>query len=326
MIAAFYERFGEAREVLRVEEVPAPLPGAGEVRVRVHVSGANPTDFKMRRGVARGGVFARTIPHSDGAGIIDRVGAGVPESRLGERVWLWNAQWRRPFGTAAQYVALPGAQAVPLPENAGFEVGACLGIPALTAWRAAFFDGAPRGETLLVHGGAGAVGHYAVQFAARSGARVIATAGSPEKAEAASAAGAEAVIDHRREDLAAAIAALTGGAGVDRILEVNLGANAASYAACLKPGGTAIVYGSDDWTAPLPMSAWLAHGIELKLFIIYNLSEPLRRRALAELDDLLRREALQHRIGARFPLAEIALAHEAMETRAVSGNVVVDIP
>jgi NADPH2:quinone reductase len=187
MKAAWYERNGPAREVLQVGEMPDPEPGPGEVRVQVHASGLNPSDWKTRAGSSRRMAFPRVIPHSDGAGVIDRVGAGVPARRVGERVWLWNAQWKRPYGTAAEFVVLPASQAVPLPSNVGFEVGACLGIPALTAHRAVTCDGPIAGQSVLVSGGAGAVGRYAIQFAKLLGAgQVMATVSSPEKAEIAS--------------------------------------------------------------------------------------------------------------------------------------------
>ena len=184
MRAAWYERNGPAREVLSVGEMPAPEPGPGEVRVRVHASGVNPSDWKSRAGTARPMAFPRVIPHSDGAGVIDRAGPGIPTRRVGERVWIWNAQWKRPFGTAAEFVILPAAMAVRLPEGIGFEEGACLGIPALTAHRAVTSDGPVAGQTVLVSGGAGAVARYAIQIAKLLGAgQVIATVSSAAKAD-----------------------------------------------------------------------------------------------------------------------------------------------
>src|SRR5918997_2535254 len=182
MQAVWYERNGPAREVLQFGEMPDPEPGPGEVRVRIHASGVNPSDWKTRSGL-RPMTFPRVIPHSEGAGVIDRVGVGVPASRVGDRVWTWNAQWKRPFGTAAEFVVLPAEQAVPLPEGPSFDEGACLGIPALTAHRAVTIDGSVEGQTVLVAGGAGAVGHYATQFARLLGAaQVLSTVSSPEKA------------------------------------------------------------------------------------------------------------------------------------------------
>jgi len=203
MRAAWYEGNGPAQEVLQVGDLETPEPGPGEVRVRVHASGVNPSDCKARGG-SRPMIAPRIIPHSDGAGVIDQVGPGVPHERVGERVWIWNGQWGRPFGTAAEYIVVPAEQAVFLPENTSFEAGACLGIPALTAHRAVTTDRPCTGEVVLVAGGAGAVGHYAIQCAKALGAaQVIATVSSPEKAEHASAAGADAIINYRQEDVAA---------------------------------------------------------------------------------------------------------------------------
>jgi len=216
MQAAFYESTGPAREVLHVGRIELPEPGPGEVRVRVACSGVNPSDVKTRAGLRNKTLpFPRIVPHSDGAGVIDAVGAGVPAGRVGERVWIWNAAWKRAWGTAAECVVLPAAQAVHLPDEAGFEAGACLGIPALTAYHAAAVDGGVAGKAVLVAGGAGAVGHYAVQCARLLGARqVIATVSSDAKARLARDAGADLAVDYRREDAAARIREATAGAGV----------------------------------------------------------------------------------------------------------------
>ncbi|HVI88223.1 MAG TPA: NADPH:quinone reductase [Dongiaceae bacterium] len=325
MRAAYYQENGPARAVLKIGQQPTPEPGPGEVRVRVKVSGVNPSDVKSRRGGGRTAGFPLTIPHSDGAGIIDAVGTGVDPARIGEWVWLWNGQWRRPFGTAAEFVALPAAQAVPLPAAVSFEVGACLGIPLLTAWRAVHWRPIRPGETMLVAGGAGSVGHYAVQLAKRAGYRVIASVSSAEKAAVARAAGAEAVVDYRSQDLAEAVREFTDGAGIDRVVEVNLSANAGRYAEYLRHEGLAVVYGSDDWTTQLPLGAWLVHGIELALFIVYELPPAIRAAAIAATTELLADPGFEHRIAARFPLERIAEAHEAVETGKLIGNVVVTL-
>jgi NADPH2:quinone reductase len=325
MRAAYYQENGPARSVLKIGEQPTPKPGPGEVLARVKVSGVNPSDVKSRRGGGRVSGFPLTIPHSDGAGIIDAVGTGVDPARIGERVWLWNGQWRRPFGTAAEFVSLPAAQAVPLPATVSFEVGACLGIPLLTAWRAVHWRPVRAGETMLVAGGAGSVGHYAVQLAKRAGYRVIASVSSAEKAAVARAAGAEATVDYRSQDIAEAVRSFTGGAGIDRVVEVNLSANAGRYAEYMRHEGLAVVYGSNDWTAPLPLGAWLVHGIELALFIVYELPAPVRAAAIAATTELLADPSFEHRIAARFPLDRIAEAHEAVEGGKLIGNVVVSL-
>jgi NADPH2:quinone reductase len=325
MRAAYYEENGPARSVLKIGERPTPEPGPGEVRVRIKVSGVNPSDVKSRRGSGRAPGFPLTIPHSDGAGIIDAVGTGVDPTRIGERVWLWNGQWRRPFGTAAEYASLPAGQAVPLPAAVSFEVGACLGIPLLTAWRAVHWRPAQPGETMLVAGGAGSVGHYAVQLAKRAGYRVIASVSSAEKAAIARAAGAESAVDYRTQDLAAAIRHFTGGAGIDRVVEVNLSANAGRYAEYLRHEGLVVVYGSDNWATQLPLGVWLVHGIELAFFIVYELPPSIRAEAIAATQALLVDPGFEHRIAARFPLDRIADAHEAVEGGKLIGNVVVTL-
>lgn len=320
MLAARYERTGPAREVLQLLELPRPEPGPDEVRVRVHASGVNPSDVKSRRAPQMR--HPAVTPHSDGAGVIDAVGEGVPDARVGERVWTFNAQWRRPFGTAAEYTVLPAALAVPLPEGVSFEVGACLGIPALTAWEAVHGEDASEGETVLVQGGAGAVGHLAVQLAAGAGKRVIASVSSADKAALALAAGASAVVDYRSEDVAARIAELTGSRGVDRVIEVNLSANAATYTRVLRPGGRVTVYGSDNWQAALPLNDYLVHGLALRFFIVYELNARQRAAGIAGVHQALA-DGLDVKIAARFGLADIVAAHEMVEAGRQVGNVVV---
>lgn len=325
MRAAVYERCGPAAEVLRCVEVPRPEPGPGEVRVRLYASGVNPSDVKSRRG-PRPMPYPRIIPHSDGAGEIDAVGSGTGR-RVGERVWIWNGQWQRPYGTAAQYICVPSIQAVALPDNVSFEVGACLGIPALTAWRAVHAGTPVAGQTLLVAGGAGAVGHYAIQMAKRAGAHVITSVSSPEKAAHARAAGADWTVDYHHEDLGERVAALTQDQGVDRVIEVNLVANARFYTRITRPGARVIVYGSDRWDGfELPLRDYLVHGLALEFFIVYELSQDERRAGLGYLDAALAAGMLEHTIGARFTLEHVVAAHEAVEHGQVIGNVVVTLP
>ncbi len=209
MRAAWYEKNGPAAEVLHLGEIETPKPGPGEVRVKLKTSGVNPSDVKTRAGTARKIAFPRVIPQSDGAGEIDMVGEGVAPSRVGERVWTWNAQWKRPFGTAAEYIVLPANQAVRLPDAISFEAGACFGIPALTAWHAIDLAGTGSGSTLLIAGGAGAVAHYAIQFAKARGATVITTVSSAAKAKLARDAGADHTIDYKTENVGERVMALT---------------------------------------------------------------------------------------------------------------------
>lgn len=326
MRAAFYSRTGKAGEVLHVGEQPSPIPRQGEVLVQISVSGANPSDVKARSGSGISPSQPLIIPHSDGAGTIIAVGDGVAVDRIGQRVWIWNARWERAFGTAAEFVALPADQAVPLPENVSFEVGACLGIPWLTAWSAVHYRPREAGEEwLLVAGGAGSVGAYAVQLAKRGGYRVIATVSSEEKASIVRDLGADAVVNYRTQDLAAEISSITENRGVDRVVEVDLAANARFYTEILKPQGLAVVYGSSDWSAPLPMQAWLRHGVTLGVFIVYTLPADVRQAAVAASAELLADPTFRHQIAATFPLERIAEAHEAIEGGRMIGNVLLSI-
>ena len=327
MRAAYYERTGPAREVLHVGELPDPEPGPGEVCVRLQWSGVNPSDVKTRGGYRSTTLpFPRIVPHSDGMGVIAAVGHGVPASRVGERVWTWNAAWGRPNGTAAEAVCLPQRQAVRLPDAVPGEAGACLGIPALTALHAVLTEGGVAGKTVLVAGGAGAVGHYAVQFASRLGAaRMIATVSSDAKAEHARRAGADATLNYRTEPVAERVRELTAGRGVDRVIEVDLAANATLNLDILRPGGECVVYGSGAHVMNLPFAPLIAKNIALRFFIVYNLDDADRARAEAVLQRMLERSELEHAIAERVPLARMAEAHEIVEQGRAIGNVVVDV-
>lgn len=324
MKAAWYERNGPAREVLTVGELETQEPRPGEVLVRLATSGVNPSDVKSRRG--RPLIAPRIIPHSDGAGVIAALGPGVAGRRVGERVWLWNAQWKRPFGTAAEFCTLPHEQAVQLPENTDFAAGACLGIPALTALHAVRLHGDLAGRTLLVTGAGSAVGHYAVQIAKMRGARVIGTA-SAAKAEHARDAGADFVIDYQRKDVAQVVRELTGGVGVSGIIDMDFSTTAGLVGdGIVAPYGTIVCYGSNVAGAtPLSFAAMLWGSLTLKVFVVYELRPAERREAVAELTGLLAAGRLRHSIGARFPLSDIAAAHEAVEGGKVIGNVVIDL-
>jgi NADPH2:quinone reductase len=328
MRAAFYERTGPAREVLQLSDVATPEPGPGEVRVRLSTSGVNPSDVKSRAGLrSKELAFPRIVPHSDGAGTIDRVGDGVPAARVGERVWVWNAAWKRAFGTAAQYVVLPAPQAVTLPAAVPFDVGACLGIPALTALHAVRMDGGVEGKSVLVTGGAGAVGHYAVQMAKLCGAsRVLASVSSDEKAMAALQVGADAVIDYRSEDVASRVRGLTGGQGVDRVIEVDFAANVNASLAVVRPEGDIVVYGSSRPEIAVPFFPAIVNNVRLRFFIVYNLAPADRAAAVELLTGWLRSGSLQHAVAVRLPLDSIAEAHEWVEAGRAVGNVVLQIP
>jgi NADPH2:quinone reductase len=328
MQAAFYETTGAAREVLRLDELPDPEPGPGELRVRLRWSGVNPSDVKSRLGLrSKVLAFPRIVPHSDGMGVVDALGAGVDAARIGERVWVWNAAWGRADGTAAQYVVLPAAQAVPLPGNVADEAGACLGIPALTALHAVLTGGGVAGRSVLVAGGAGAVGHYAVQFARLLGARrVLTTVSSVHKAQIAREAGADAAVDYRAPDAAAQLRAANGGHGVDRIIELDIAANAALDLDVVQPGGDLVVYGSGAPMFELTFFPLILKNVSLRFFIVYNLAPADRARATQTLTGLLERGALQHLVAERLPLAQIAQAHELVEQGRAVGNVVLAVP
>lgn len=328
MKAAFYTRTGAARDVLQWGDLPEPESGPGEVKVRLHWSGVNPSDVKSRADLrGRGMPFPRVTPHSDGSGVIEAVGAGVPAARLGRRVWVWNAAWGRPDGTAAECIVLPSAQVVDLPEGVPMEAGACFGIPALTALHAVRGYGGVAGQRVLVAGGAGAVGHYAVQFARLLGARqVIASVSSAAKAQVALEAGAHAVVDYRQESLATRVAELTGGEGLDRVIEVDVAANGALDAEMLKPGGCAVVYGSGKPGFELPFFPQIAKNLSWHFFIVYALSPADRAAAEATLRGLLEEGRLQHLIARRVDLHDLAAAHEAVESGELVGNLVVRLP
>jgi len=263
MRAAYYETNGPARDVLRLADVETPQPGPGEVRVRLLTSGINPSDVKSRAGLTRKIAFPRVIPHSDGAGEIDVVGEGVSPARVGERVWIWNGQWRRAFGTAAEWIVLPSEQAVGLPATVTMEAGACLGIPAYTGYQAVLRAGVKEGSTVLVAAGAGAVGHYAIQFAKKRKATVITTVSSPAKAEIARQAGADHVIDYKREDVGERVMALAARRGVDAVIEMDLAANARLLPSVLAPNGVVAIYGSGAAETSIPFQFLLQNSITL---------------------------------------------------------------
>src|SRR2546423_4763997 len=326
MLAAWYERNGPAREVLQVGELPDPQPAQGEVRVRIGCSGLNPSDVKRREGFGGQKVEGGRIgPNSDGAGVVDAVGEGVSKSWIEKRVWVWTAQWQRPDGTCAELCCLPESLVRRLPKRIDFAAGACFGIPAMTAHQAVFAAGAVRGETILVTGGAGAVGHYAIQMAKWAGAKVIATVSSEAKGALAREAGADHLINYREEDVAQRILELTKG-GVDHVVEVDFGANLATNIAVLKPNGSIATYASSAVPEPkLPFYTMMRRGIAVHTVFVYIMRPARRARALADLDAMLIAGELRHNIGARFALNDVVAAHEAQESGRSIGNIVIDI-
>jgi NADPH2:quinone reductase len=326
MQAAWYERNGAAAEVLVLGELPTPTPAAGEVRVRLHASGVNPSDVKSRMARPLGG--PRILPHSDGAGVIDAVGEGVSASRIGERVWTWNAQWQRPDGTSAQYVVLPSAQAVLMPDSLSFHAGACMGIPGLTALQAMRLAGKVRGQHILVTGASSAVGHYITQMLSQAGATVIGTVGNPAKAAHAKAAGAAHCLFYKTEDVVARVKDITNGQGVDAVIDMDFSTTAGWLAQGLvKHHGQVICYGSNPPPdISISFRPLLFASIGLKFFLVYDLTPADRQACLAQLSEMLSQGVLQHCIGAVFPLKDILQAHETVEAGQTIGNVVLDIP
>ena len=326
MRAFWYEKAGDAADVLELGETPDSEPGAGEVRVRVAVSAVNPTDAKRRQLGRELHQFPRIIPNHAGAGVIDRVGPGVPESRIGERVWVFGAQAGRPFGTAAEYVLLPSRQAIRLPEGTGFDAGACLGVPAVTAHHAVFVDGPVTGTTVLVTGAAGRCGRYAVQFARWAGATVIATVGSAEKAAHVKALGADHVLDYTTDDMVAEIKSLTDGAGVDRVAETEFGANLGISAQIVKPGGVIVTYGSDRQPEPvMPFYALMYGNIVMRPFTIYGMGADAQDLAFADITTCLAGGVLRHLVGRRFAFENMVAAHQSLENGSVFGSPLVDV-
>ena len=323
MIAAVYRETG-ASGVLSVEEVSTPSPGPGEVRVRVVVAGVNPTDWKSRAGTTGEVAFEFQVPGQDGAGVIDAVGDGVDASRVGERVWVYFAAWRRQWGTAAQFCVVPSEQAVPLPPGASFELGASLGIPALTAYHCLRADGPVVGADVLVAGGAGAVGHAAIELAVWSGARVVSTVSGPEKGVLADVAGASVVVNYRDDDAADQIRAAAPD-GVSRIVELALGPNLALDLAVIAPHGVIATYAADAATAGVPVRALMTPNLTLRFVLVYTIGRAALRSAVDGVCEALAVGALTTLPVHRFPLSDTAGAHDAVESGAV-GKVVIEMP
>jgi NADPH2:quinone reductase len=309
--AALYDRYGPAAEVLRVQEVERPEPGPGEVRVKVAVSAVNPTDYKSRGGSTPRPIDGFQIPHHDGAGVIDATGEGVDPARVGQRVWLWFAAFGRRWGTAAEWTVVPERQAVALPEGVSMELGASLGVPAMTAHRCLFADGPVTGKTVLVAGGAGAVGHFAIQLARRAGARVIATVSGPQKAELARQAGADQVVNYRDADAADQIKAVA--QRVDRVVEVALGANLALDLALAGPGTVIVTYAAQASDPVLPVRACMTANVVLRFILLYGVPAAALDHAVADISAALAEGVLTELPEHRFPLSEIVAAHEAAE-------------
>ena len=322
MLAAYYEQRGNS-DVLTVGEIPTPGPGVGEVRVRLQVAAVNPTDWKSRAHVAPMD-FALQVPGQDGAGVIEAVGPGVDIGRIGERVWVYHAAFGRQYGTAAQFTVVPARQAVPIPDGIDIDQAAALGIPYLTAYGCLFADGPIDGQTVLVHGGAGAVGHAAVQLARRGGAHVIATVSSAAKGEIAAEAGAHVVVDYTAEGAVDAIKSAAR-AGVDRIVEVDLTRNLDLDMAVMVPGGVIVTYAADAADPTMPVRTLMTRNATLRFVLVYGFPPALLAAGIAEVTAALEAGDLRPLPVVRFPLADIAAAHDAVQSR-TPAKVLVDLP
>lgn len=327
MKAVWFNQCGDAAKVLQYGDMEIPEPGPGEVLVRLQASGVNPSDVKKRAGLQPAGFKdGFVIPHSDGAGVIEAVGMGVPEEKIGNRVWVYQAQYQRHRGTAAQYVTLPALRAARLPGHVGFDIGACAGIPMMTAHRCVFADGAPDGKSILVTGASGRVGFYAAQWALHSGAEVIGTAGSESRCEQARLSGLKHVLNYRQDNLIEAISDLTHGQGVDRVIDVEFGMNIDLASEILKTGGVVASYSSSKKIRPeIPFYPLMFKNITLELVLVYNMPDRAKMHAEQDIYEALDQNNLVHRIAERYPLAETSKAHEAIERGGLDGCVVVDI-
>ncbi|NOD74592.1 MULTISPECIES: NADPH:quinone reductase [unclassified Ruegeria] len=316
MRAVTYSAFGDAVKVLHLQDLPPVPPGPGEVTVELAFSGVNPSDIKARAGTRPGVTeppFPLIIPHSDGSGVITAVGDSVPASRIGQRVWVWNGQWQRAFGTAASHITLPSAQAVELPDSVSFETGAVLGIPGLTACHAVFSGGTPKGHTILIHGGAGTVGYLAVQLAKWAGARVIATA-SRRNFDRVKSAGADVVLDYNSPDLADQILGANDGRTISRVIDVEFGANIETNTAVIAENGRINAYGSAQNMAPVfPFGPMMFKAVTLEMILIYLLPANLRSAAIETLHNALTEGALTCPVQRVFTLEDCAAAHDMVQ-------------
>jgi NADPH2:quinone reductase len=322
MKAVRYEHTGPAHEVLQVVDIPTPEPGPGEVRVKVVYSGVNPTDWKSRSGATSRPSAGRHTPHHDGSGVIDAVGAGVDEARIGQRVWVYLAAAGRPWGTAAEWTVVPAENAVPLPDGTSFELGASLGIPALTAYRCLFADGGIATLPVLVSGGAGAVGHFAIELAKHAGARVAATVSNPEKAELARRAGADLVVNYREPDAQDRLRAFA--AHMARIVEVNLAVNLPLDITLADASTVIVSYAADAPDPTLPVRACMTANVVLRFVLLFTTRADALRAAVAGVNDALAANALSALPVQRLPLDQCAAAHDAVQAGAV-GKVLLQV-
>ena len=326
MRAVWYDHQGPARDVLVTGELATPEPGHYEVRVRLEAAGVNPSDTYRRRGPVPAMEYPRVITCSDGAGVVDRVGPMVDQSWVGKRVWLYNGQRNgRWMGTAAEYIALSVDLVTPLPNHVSFAEGATLGVPGMTAHYCVFAAGPVQGRTLLVTGAAGAVGHYTVQLAKWAGATVIATVSSEVKAERARAGGVDHVVNYRSEDVAARVRDITGGAGVDHVVDVDFGGNLTATMRCVRANGSIAIYASNgDRTPRLPVGELMQRNVTLYPMSLPGTPHAARKRAQSDIAQWIGGERRILSVAEKFPLYEAAAAHEAVERGDKVGTVVIE--
>jgi len=327
MKAAWFEKFGTPKESIIIGEQPKPVPGEGEVLIKLKTTGVNPSDVKKRAGAFPNLLdTGHVIPHSDGAGIIEAVGKGVCESRINERVWVYQAQYARMLGTAAEYVAIDASRAAKLPDNTSFEIGACLGIPAMTAHRVVMSDGDLNEQTVLITGGAGRVGYYAIQWAKIAGAKVITTASNPEDEAACLAAGADLVVNHREMNWGDKVQEVNNGEKVDRVVDVEFGFNLPEVLKCIRIGGVIATYGNTQIKEPkLPFFQMMFMDLTIKMTIVYAMPEAAKQHAMDDIFDKLSNDQLQHRVTHVLPFNEMARSHELIEKNGLRGSVVVNV-
>jgi NADPH2:quinone reductase len=324
MRAVWYDRQGPANEVIMSGELPTPEPGTGQVRVRLEASGVNPSDTYRRRGAVEA-EYPRVIPNSDGAGVVDKVGDGVPASWTGKRVWSYNGQRNgRWMGTAAEYIALDVDLVTELPDHVSFAEGATLGIPCMTAHGCVFAAGSVQGKTLLITGGAGAVGHYAVQLAAWAGAEVIATVSSADKADRARAGGAAHVVNYRTENVLARVAEITRGAGVDHVVDVDLGGNLAATLGSVRDNGSIAYYATNGaLKAEIDLRGLMGKNLTIRAFVLPTSPRATRKRAQLDIAAFVRTPGRILSVAGEFPLYETAAAHMSVEAGGKIGTVIV---
>lgn len=325
MRAVWYDRQGAAGDVLRVGELAAARPGRGEVRVRLTLSGVNAGDTKKRRGWQGSAMpFPRVIPHSDGAGVVESVGEGVDPARVGQRVWVFGAQSYRPFGTAAELTVVPDWQAIELPAEVSDQVGACLGIPGITAHRAIFGDGSVAGRTVLVHGVLGGVGALAAQLASWGGATVIGTVRRGADLERVASAAVDHAVALDEPDAAAVIRAHTP-EGVDRIVEVAFSDNIDLDAAVARNQTVIAAYATSDDRPGFPFWPLLFDNVTIRLLGSDDFPVDAKQRAARDLTAAARDGAISVAVDATLPLEETARAHDRVDA-GTRGRILVAIP